>query len=139
ALAQASRLGLLRVSALAIVGAATLVILYRHERRTEEAMLPLVMWRRRIVALCNLAGFGGSATMMAVSALLPTYVQGVMGRGPGVAGIVIAAQSVSWMFAAFAAGRLMIRTSYRLTAGIGGACLLTAAIMLALLEPASPW
>jgi EmrB/QacA subfamily drug resistance transporter len=139
ALVQARGLGLLWVSALAVVGAATLVILYRHERRTEEPMLPLVMWRRRMVALCNLAGFGGSATSMAVSALLPTYVQGVMGQDPGVVGIVIAAQSVSWMFAAFAAGRLMIRTSYRLTALIGGASLLIAVLMLAMLDPASHW
>jgi hypothetical protein len=44
-----------------------------------------------------------------------------------VAGIVISAQSVSWMFAAFAAGRLMIRTSYRLTAAIGGIALVVGA------------
>jgi len=77
--------------------------------------------------------------MIAVSSLLPTYVQGVMGRSPGLAGVVVGAQSVSWMFAAFAAGRLMIRTSYRLTASIGGASLLTAAIMLTRLDPASDW
>jgi len=139
ALVQARNLGLLRAGGLVGLGLVALVLLFRHERRTAEPMLPIGLWRRRIVALCNLSGFGASATMMAVSALLPTYVQGVMGRSPGVAGIVIAAQSVSWMFAAFAAGRLMIRTSYRLTAAIGGACLLTAATMLALLEPGSDW
>ena len=115
-------------------------MLFVHERRTPEPMLPFELWRRRVVALCNLAGFGASATMMAVSALLPTYVQGVMGRSPGVAGIVVGAQSVSWMFAAFAAGRLMIRTSYRLTAAIGGVALVTGGVvMLTLLEPASRW
>jgi MFS family permease len=98
-------------------------------------MLPLAMWRRRVVALCNAAGFGASAAMMAVSALLPIYVQGVMGRSPAVAGIVISAQSVSWMFAAFAAGRLMIRTSYRLTAAIGGSALVAGAAMLLMLGP----
>jgi MFS family permease len=102
-------------------------------------MLPFSLWRRRVVALCNIGGFGGSAASMAVSALLPTYVQGVMGQGPSIAGIVIAAQSVSWMFAAFAAGRLMIRTSYRLTASLGGLSLLIAAAMLAMLEPQSGW
>jgi MFS family permease len=87
------------------------------------------------VALCNAAGFGASAAMMAVSALLPIYVQGVMGRSPAVAGLVISAQSVSWMFAAFAAGRLMIRTSYRLTAAIGGSALVAGAAMLVMLGP----
>ncbi len=139
ALVQARSLGSLRLFALVGLGATALALLYRHERRAEEPMLPLTMWRRRVVALCNLGGFGGSATAMAVSALLPTYVQGVMGGSPAMAGVVIAAQSVSWMFAAFAAGRLMIRTSYRLTASIGGVSLLIAALMLAVLEPGSLW
>src|SRR5436190_1673827 len=117
------------------LGVVSLIGLFAHERRTPEPMLPLGMWRRRVVALCNAAGFGASAAMMAVSALLPIFVQGVMGRSPAVAGIVISAQSVSWMFAAFAAGRLMIRTSYRLTAAIGGTALVMGAAMLILLGP----
>ena len=139
ALVQARNLGAGGTAALAGFGVAVLAALYLHERRTPEPMLPLELWGRRVVALCNLAGFGASATMMAVSALLPTYVQGVMGRSPAVAGVVISAQSVSWMFAAFAAGRLMIRTSYRLTAGLGGVSLLIGASMLAVLEPDSGW
>jgi MFS family permease len=135
ALVQAGSLGAARVVALAGGGAFALAVLFAHERRTPEPMLPISLWRRRVVGLCNLAGFGASASMMAVSALLPTYVQGVMGRSPGIAGVVIAAQSVSWMFAAFAAGRLMIRTSYRLTAALGGAALLVGAAMLAMLAP----
>src|SRR5215469_17080352 len=119
ALVQARTLGIAQIFALVALGIVSLVWLFANERRAPEPMLPLAMWRRRVVALCNAAGFGASAAMMAVSALLPIYVQGVMGHSPAVAGIVISAQSVSWMFAAFAAGRLMLRTSYRLTATIG--------------------
>jgi EmrB/QacA subfamily drug resistance transporter len=137
ALVQARSLGGGGIAALAAFGVAALAVLFVHERRTPEPMLPLSMWRRRVVGLCNFAGFGASATMMAVSALLPAYVQGVMGLGPSVAGVVIAAQSVSWMFAAFAAGRLMIRTSYRLTAALGGVSLVVGAAMLTLLRPES--
>jgi EmrB/QacA subfamily drug resistance transporter len=139
ALVQARSLGLELIVLLVALGFVVLTLLFVHERRTAEPMLPLAMWRRRVVALCNFGGFGGSATAMAVSALLPTYVQGVMGGSPAIAGVVIAAQSVSWMFAAFAAGRLMIRTSYRLTAAIGSVSLLIAALMLAVLDPGSHW
>src|SRR5260370_21418870 len=59
-----------------------------------------------------------------------------MGRSPGVAGFVVGAASVSWMFASVAAGQLMIRTSYRLTAAIGGACLIAGAVVLVLIDPA---
>jgi EmrB/QacA subfamily drug resistance transporter len=139
ALVQAKSLGGEGVAGLVGLGAFALAALYWHEGRAPEPMLPLQMWRRRVVLLCNIAGFGASATAMAVSALLPTYVQGVMGKSPAIAGVVISAQSVSWMFAAFAAGRVMIRTSYRVSAGIGGASLVIGALMLAVLDPASNW
>src|SRR5438270_11109611 len=87
ALVQARTLGIAQVLALAALGIVSLVALFAHERRTPEPMLPLAMWRRRVVALCNAAGFGASAAMMAVSALLPIFVQGVMGRSPAVAEI----------------------------------------------------
>ena len=135
ALVQGRSLGAGPIAALTALGCAALGALFVFERRTEEPMLPLALWRRRVVALCNAAGFGASAAMMAVSALLPIFVQGVMGCSPTVTGIVIGAQSVSWMFAAFAAGRLMIRTSYRLTAAIGGISLLAGAAMLMMLRP----
>src|SRR6266851_3598988 len=105
-LVQAVSLAAGEIAALVAVGIAALAWLFVHERRAAEPMLPLALWRRRVLALCNLAGFGAAATYMAVSALLPTYVQGAMGRSPGVAGFVVGAASVSWMFASIAAGRL---------------------------------
>jgi EmrB/QacA subfamily drug resistance transporter len=138
AVVQAKTVGATGAIALLAVGAVALTMLYRYERRIPEPMLPLGLWRRRVVLLCNLAGFGASATMMSVTVLLPLYIQGVMGGGPATAGLAIGSVSVSWMFAAFAAGRLMIRTSYRLTAATGAVALLVGAAMLGLLQPTTP-
>jgi MFS family permease len=93
------------------------------------------LWRNRVVAVGCLAGFANGALMMSLSAFLPTYIQGAMGRSPTAAGLVLAASSVSWTFASIASGRLMIRTSYRLAAGIGGVCLLAGSLVLATLDP----
>jgi len=125
------------LGALALVGAVALAALTLNERRAAEPMLPLKLWRNRVVAVGCLAGFFNGALMMGVSGFLPTYVQGAMGRGVTAAGVVLAASSVSWAFASLAAGRLMIRTSYRLSASIGGLCLVAGSIMLILLTPAS--
>ena len=84
-----------------------------------------------------LAGFANGALMMSLSAFLPTYVQGAMGRSPAAAGIALAASSVSWTFASFASGRLMSRTSYRLAAGIGGVCLVAGSLVLMTLDPSA--
>ena len=72
-----------------------------HERRVPEPMLPLSLWRRRVVVLCNLGGFGGSATYMAVTALSADLCAGRDGAtARALPGFVIGAASVSWMFAA---------------------------------------
>ncbi|MGC2524200.1 MAG: MFS transporter, partial [Stellaceae bacterium] len=108
-----------------------------HEARAPEPMVPFRLWRNRVIALANFGIFGTGSTMMAVSAFLPTYVQGVMGRSPGTAGLVLGSMSVSWMFSSFAAGRLMIRTSYRLAAALGAVALVAGAAMLTQLQPSS--
>ncbi len=123
------------IAALVAGGALALVALAAHERSAPEPLLPMGLWRNRVVALGCLAGFANGAVMMSLSAFLPTYVQGAMGRSPAAAGLALAASSVSWTFASIASGRLMIRTSYRLAAGIGGACLVAGCLVLISLEP----
>jgi hypothetical protein len=75
-------------------------------------------------------GFTGGMVMMSINAFLPLYVQGAMGRSPAAAGLALGAASVSWTFASLAAGRLMIRTSYRLAATVGGAFLIAGTLVL---------
>jgi len=118
-------------------GVAALAGLAIHERDAAEPMLSLKLWRNRVVAVGCLAGFFNGALMMGVSGFLPTYVQGAMGGDATASGVVLAASSVAWAFASMAAGRLMIRTSYRLAATIGGVCLVIGSLALIMLTPAS--
>jgi EmrB/QacA subfamily drug resistance transporter len=137
ALVQALTLDGVAIAALVAIGGGTLTWLVLHERRVREPMLPVRLWRQRVLALCNLGGFGASATYMAVSALLPTYVQGAMGYSAGVSGFVVGTASVSWMVASIVAGRLMVHTSYRLTFVIGSASLIAGSALLVMLDAAS--
>ncbi|MBV9829096.1 MAG: MFS transporter [Alphaproteobacteria bacterium] len=134
ALVQSVTLAAGEIAALVGFGLAVLAVLGWHERRTPEPLLPLSLWSRRIIAVSNLGGFGAAATMMSVTAVLPAYVQGVMGYSPAIAGFVLGSTSVSWMFASIIAGRLMIRTSYRLTATIGGIALVAGSLVLLSLD-----
>ena len=136
-LVQAGRLGPAAIGGLAAFAAAALCGLIVQERRAAEPIVPFRLWRLRVIALANLGTFGTGASMMAVSAFLPAYVQGVMGQSAGVAGAVLGCQSVSWTLATFAAARVMIRTSYRVSAAMGGTALLLGGAMLALLRPDS--
>ena len=123
------------IGGLAVVGTVALTALVIHERRAPEPLFPLSLWSNRVVAVGCLAGFANGALMMSVSAFLPTYLQGAMGRSPTAAGITLAASSVSWTFGSIASGRLMIRTSYRLAAGVGGVFLIAGSVVLMTLDP----
>ena len=138
ALMQAGNSGeTVTIAALAVGGVVALAVLAAHERSAPEPLFPLNLWRSRVVVVGCLAGFTNGALMMSVSAFLPTYVQGAMGRSPTAAGIALAASSVSWTFGSIASGRLMIRTSYRLAAGIGGVCLVAGSLVLMTLDPSA--
>jgi EmrB/QacA subfamily drug resistance transporter len=131
--------GSLSTSALAIAGAiglAALVALAVHEMATPEPMLPLELWRQhRVIVVGSIGGAVISAVMTGVSAFLPTYVQGAMGRSALAGGLVLGAMSITWAVASFFGGRLMVRTTYRLTAVLGTLALIAGSAVLIMLTP----
>jgi EmrB/QacA subfamily drug resistance transporter len=136
ALVQSRSLSGTTLTALAATGVVALVALVLHERRTPEPMLPLELWRMRVIIVGSLGNFSAGAMMMGVAAFLPTYVQGAMGRGAIDGGLVLGAMSVSWALASIAAGRIMMHTSYRRVAILGGLALSIGCAMLTALRPA---
>ena len=59
-----------------------------------------------------------------------------MGRSAITGGLVLGAMSVSWALSSLATGRIMLRTSYRFGAILGGASLVAGCVILSLLDPA---
>jgi len=137
AVVQAHSLSRLVLAACLALGSAALAVLVWHERRVAEPILPMGLWRNRVLALSCLGSFTIGAVMISVSAFLPTYVQGVMGRSASSAGIALGAMSVSWAVASIAAGRIMIRTSYRVTAVFGSIALIIGGIGFVTMVPGS--
>jgi EmrB/QacA subfamily drug resistance transporter len=136
AMVQGGTLGHDVLWTVSIVGGVALVALPIHEARVREPMLPLELWRNRIIVTGSLGSCGTGATMMGVSAFLPAYVQGAMGYSAIAGGLVLGAMSVSWAIASIVGGRIMVRTSYRLVAVMGAAFLAFGCLMLTLLSPA---
>jgi len=134
-LIQASQLSPAAFVGLLVLTVALAAAFLRTEQRAAEPMMPLELWRYRIIALGNVGGLMAGALMMGVTTFLPSYVQGVMGRSPAVAGFTLAAMSIGWPLASTVGGRLMVRTSYRFTALLGGLGLLSGSGVLMLLGP----
>ncbi|HET8995648.1 MAG TPA: MDR family MFS transporter, partial [Acetobacteraceae bacterium] len=118
-----------------VVALGSFAWLFLHESRTAEPMLPLELWRDRVIAISSLGSGLAGAVMMGISAFLPTYVQGAMQRSPTIAGLVLGAMSVTWAFSSILGGRLMVRTTYRLAAALGAGALILGSMALLLMRP----
>jgi MFS family permease len=141
ALVQAAVLRFSAIAGLRAVAGLLLATFLLHEARTPEPMLPLPLWRNRVIAAGNVANLAFGAVMMGFIAFLPTYVAGVMGATAFVAAALLMVMSVSWSIGAVLTGRLMLRTSYRSSAAAGGLMLVVGSLMMAALDPATrlPW
>jgi EmrB/QacA subfamily drug resistance transporter len=123
------------VAALVLSASTLLALFFRIERRVLEPIMPLSLWRIRVIATGNLGQLITGAVMIGAATFVPTYVQGVMGRSAAAAGLAIAAMSISWPIASALSGRLMVATSFRLTAVLGSLTLVLGSVLLAMLTP----
>jgi MFS family permease len=112
------------------VGVALLVAFVLVERRAAEPVVPLWVFRRRVLVTCNLVAAGVGAALLGLTSYVPTFVQGVLGAGPLVAGFTLGMLSIGWPITASQSGRAYLRIGFRNTALIGsGAVLLGASLM----------
>ena len=114
------------------VGALTLLVL--HERRAAEPMMPLGLYRIRIIAIANVGNVIIGAMVMGISAFLPTFVQGAMGRTAVDAGIAIGALFVGWTPGSIAGARFQLRFSFRWVAVAGSVSLVAGSAILTTLS-----
>jgi EmrB/QacA subfamily drug resistance transporter len=134
-LVQATKLSIASIAVIGGCAVALLVTLLIHEFRIREPMLPLALWRDPIVVGGNLVNLLIGAILMGLTAFLPPYVQGVMGKSALVAGFMLTAMSASWPTGSAVAGQIMQRTSYRACALTGAIILLCGSAMLVTIAP----
>lgn len=129
-----------RAALVAIPAAAALLGLFLLvERRAAEPLLPLDLFRDRIIAVSSATGALLGAAMISMVTFVPLWVQSVLGGSPTQAGAAIAPMVVGWPIASALSGRLIPRTGFRALVRLG--LLLTAAAGAAvalLLRPGAP-
>ncbi len=107
-----------------------------QESRFEEPMMPLELWRQPLMVFANVATLTSGMILMGVSSFLPTFVQGVMGQTPIIAGFTLTTMSIGWPIASTIAGRAMLKVGFRPIAIIGGIALVIGSIFFVFLTPA---
>ncbi|HLI22689.1 MAG TPA: MFS transporter [Stellaceae bacterium] len=136
-LIEAHHLALSTFLLLVIVAIAIMATLIVHERRAPEPILPLTLWRNRVILSGAVACFGVGCVVMASTTFLPAYVQGIMGESPVIAGYCLAISSVTWIAGSWGGGKIMLSTSYRAATMVGGIFLVIGIAMLIALKPSS--
>jgi EmrB/QacA subfamily drug resistance transporter len=120
------------------LGAACLVAFTLVERTAAEPVLPLWVFRRRLLVSSGLLSVGVGAILLGLTSYVPTYVQDVLGTGPLVAGFALAPLLMGWPIAASQAGKIYLKRGFRFTALLGVALVLIGTALLLLLDEHSP-
>jgi EmrB/QacA subfamily drug resistance transporter len=107
------------------------------ERRAQEPILPIEMFRAPLIARTNLVAFLFGAAMFGAVAFIPLYLQGVLGATATQAGQVLTPLFLGWVATSIVAARLTVMVGYRPVALTGSLLLATGFVGLALLTPES--
>ncbi len=100
------------------------------ERRAAEPVLPLWVFRMRILNVTNAGSLVVGILLMGLSSYVPLYSQRVLGTGALVAGLALAAMTIGWPIAAATAGRIYLSIGFRATLSIGAFFSVAGALIL---------
>ena len=117
-----------------VAAVALLAAFVAVEARTPEPVLPLWVFRRRVLNAANSGSFVVGVLMLGLTSYVPLYAQGVLGHGALVAGLALAAMTIGWPIAATTSGRFYLSIGFRRTMTMGAAFVVAGAALLLLVD-----
>ena len=111
--ASARNLGLL--AAAALLGALFIYV----ERRARDPIVPLGLFRNRVVSVSVTVGFLAGVAMFGAISFVPLFAQGALGSTATEAGSLLTPLMLSWVGLSIVGGRLLLKVGYRPTTLVG--------------------
>jgi EmrB/QacA subfamily drug resistance transporter len=116
---------------------ASLALFIWQEGRATEPMLPLALFKNRIIAVASAGNTLLGTLLFAITAFVPIFAQGVLGGTAVDAGTLLMPILIGWPISSMLVGRSLTRIGYRSFA-LGGSLLLIAGTsLLATVDPSS--
>ncbi|HKP85391.1 MAG TPA: MDR family MFS transporter [Blastocatellia bacterium] len=91
------------------------ILFARAERRAKEPIVPLSLFRNRVIAVGSIIAFMVGASLFGAITFIPLFVQGTLGGSATQAGVLLTPFLLGWVVMAVVGGRLIFRVGYRTT------------------------
>ncbi|HYH07793.1 MAG TPA: MDR family MFS transporter [Thermoanaerobaculia bacterium] len=85
----------------------------RVEQKAVDPIVPLQLFRNRVVTVAIIIGFLAGIAMFAAITFVPLLAQGVLGTSATAAGSFLTPLMLAWVFSSIIGGRLLIRVGSR--------------------------
>lgn len=121
------------------VAAVFLLLFLWIEKRAEEPMMPLSIFRIRVLNVTNVSGFLTYSITTGLTIYSPIWIQSVLGHSATSSGLIVMPMSLAWPLAANMAGRLMYRMGVKASIVFGSGMVVAGSIWLAALQMNSPY
>ncbi|GAB3618187.1 MDR family MFS transporter [Okibacterium endophyticum] len=116
-------------------GGALLVAFLVRQHFAAEPIIPLGLFRRRLIIVMTVLGLMMGAIMVGLTVFVPTYLQVAAGTSPILAGAAVAAMSIGLPVSSAIAGVLSLRIGLRFTTVLGAGVTLVGGSGLAVFAP----
>lgn len=120
--------------AIFVAGIGLLVGFWYAESRAHDPVLPLWVFRRRVLNAANGLSLLVGVVMLGLSSYVPLFAQGVLGHGAVVAGLALGAMSIGWPLASSQSGRIFLRFGFRATVLLGAVFTVAGGFLLVLVD-----
>lgn len=123
---------------LAVPSALVLAAFVAVERRAQDPMLPLTIFRIPAITVGATVSLLTSAALFGLTSFIPLWEQGVQGGSATTAGLLLMPLSVCWSIGSFAGGKVIMHFGFRpcLLAGVG--CILAGCAPFPAINPDWP-
>lgn len=109
------------------------------EKRAEEPMIPLSIFRIRVLNVTNISGFLTFSITTGLTVYSPIWIQSVLGNSATSSGLIVMPMSLAWPLASNIAGRLMYRVGVKASIVFGSSLVMAGSLWLIALQINSPY